>query len=115
MDGCDAGTICQIPKLTRAQVRKLLEKESTELEVTKSLLNLLHNIVVVGSVPVSGTQKAFFDSNAVLVLGLLGRRSLKWKRTLLLKDIAIVINIAASCPTVAGSSLRKTASTNSAN
>jgi hypothetical protein len=113
MDGCDAKVIAQIPRLPRGQVRQLLKRESSDLEVTKSLLNLLFNIVTVGSLPVTGTQKAFFDEHAGLVLELLGRRSLKWKKEQLEKEIGLVINIAASCPTVVGSLSPKTASTSS--
>ncbi len=113
MDGCDAEIIKQIHRLPRAKVRQLLTKESSDLEVSKSLLNLLFNIVIVGSLPVTVTQKAFFDQHSDLVHELLGRRSLKWKKAQLEKDIGLVLNIAASCPTVVGSSSQKTASTSS--
>jgi hypothetical protein len=115
MEGCDVKVIAQIPRLPRAQVRKLLREESSDLETTKSLLNLLFNIVSVGSVPVSATQKAYFDQHADLVLELLGRRSLSWKKALLEKEIGLVINVAASCPIAGGLSSQKTASNSSVN
>ena len=115
MEGCDVKVIEQIPRLPRSRVRQLLKEESSDLEITKSLLNLLFNIVSVASVPVSRTQKAYFDQHADLVLALLGRRSLKWKKAQLEREIGLVLNIAASCPTAGGSSSLKTASTNSDN
>ncbi len=115
MEGCDVELISKIPRIPRAGVRKLLTSESPKLEVTKSLLNLLYNIVTVGSVPVSVTQKTYFDQHSEIVLELLGKGSLKRKKTILEKDEALVINIAASCPTVAGSSSQKKALTNSVN
>lgn len=105
MEGFDIETIALIPRISRQQVSRLVQNEPSSLPVTKSLLNLLYNIVQVGSVPVSQTQKAYLDSHSELVLALLTKtRSLKWKKTQLERNPALVINIAASCPTVAGSS-----------
>lgn len=116
MDGCATEIISTIRSLSRPQIRKLLQSETKELEVTKSLLNLLYNIIVVGSVPVSPTQKSFFDEHVDVTLHLLGKRSsLKSKKKLLEDNLEFVINIATSCPTVAGSSSLKTVSNNSVN
>ncbi len=114
MEGCDVQLISNILRIPRPKVRKLLQKESSELEVTKSLLNLLYNIVVIGSVPVSQTQKDYLDRHSDIVHDLLGNRSLKWKKAALEKDPALVLNIAASCPTAVGSSSQKTLSNSSA-
>ena len=103
MEGCDVEIISQILRVARPQVKKILKGESNKYEITKSLLNLLHNIVVVGSLPVSKTQRAYFDSNAELVLQLLSSsKSLTWKKSVFETNTPIVLNIAASCPTVAG-------------
>lgn len=116
MEGCAVDTVSRIPRVPRGGVKGIIQSESKQLEVTKSLLNLLENAIVVGSIPVSATQRAFFDANTVLILNLLSKRkSLTWKKAALAKNIALVINIAALCPTVAGSSLPKTASTSSSN
>jgi hypothetical protein len=104
MEGLDIDRICRIPQLSKPDIRKLLKAESTELEVTVSLLNLLHNIVRVGSVSVSRTQKDFLDKNSALVLQLLSKnRSISWKKSQLETNIPLVITIAGSCPTIAGS------------
>ena len=99
-NGCLCKVIAQFPKLPRATVEKALVEESSDREITKSLLNLLHNAVYVGSVPVSRTQQDFFESHKELVIDLLGSaKSLKWKRAALQANIPLVINIAASYPT----------------
>ena len=111
MDGCAVDVISKFTKISRTKVHKFLKTESKSLEVTKSLLNLLYNIVVVGSLPVSKTQKVFFDQNSKIVLNLLGTtKSLRWKKQVLEDNIPLVLNIATSCPTAVGSSSPKTAS-----
>lgn len=104
MNGCDVSAISRIAKTPRAQVSSILKSESSQNEVTKSLLNLLYNAVIVGSLPVSVTQKSFFDNNSLLVHNLLDNsKSIKVKKELLQKHPSLVINIASLCPTVAGS------------
>ncbi len=103
MEGCAVDLVSRLLQVSRPDVRRMLKNESRQLELTKSLLNLLHNIVIVGSVPVSPTQKAFFDAHSNLVLSLTSKsKSLKWKKDQLEKNVALVLNIAASCPIVAG-------------
>ena len=104
MDDFDLDLVTKIPNISRNEVLKLLHKESEQLPLTTSLLNLLHNIVIVGSVAVSESQKEYFDSHADLVLKLLNPKiDIFWKKRQLEKDISLVLNIATSCPTVAGS------------
>ena len=103
LEGCLCDAVSRLPHLNRSQVLQVLQGESKDLEITKSLLNLLHNIVRVGSVPVTKAQKDFFDSHAQLVLGLLNAtKPLKWKKAALEANLPLVVNIAASCPTAAG-------------
>jgi hypothetical protein len=104
MDGVDVDAIRKIQSSDRHQVKQILKGESRQLEVTKSLLNLVHNIVRVGSVPVSAHQRAFLDKNADLVLRLLNKKtSLKAKKDILESHPSLVLNIAASWHTVDGS------------
>ena len=113
MDGVDVETICLIGQLKKVQVKSLLESESRELEVTKSLLNLVHNLVVVGSLPVSQTLRLFLDEHAETVHQLLAStKSLKSKKALLIANIPLVINIASSCPFPVSSSFPKSATRN---
>lgn len=98
MDGCLVERLSMLAKSSPSQVKQILVGESANLEITKSILNLLHNIVVVGSVPVSTTQREFLDSNTKLVLDLLSRRkTLQSKRQILLKNPNLAIAISASC------------------
>lgn len=103
MEGCAVGRVSEISQAPRRKVRRIIESESDLLEVTKSLLNILYNIIIVGSIPCTTTQRSFFDKNADLVLQLLSRaRPLHWKKQALQENISLVINIAASCHTVDG-------------
>ena len=104
MEGCVVGRVAEISRAPRRQVKRILDSESDQLEVTKSLVNILYNIVIVGSVPPSATQRAFFDKHADIVFQLVSRsRALHWKKEALRENISLVINISASCHTVAGS------------
>lgn len=103
MDGC-LESISVFQKLSKRQVGAILLNESSQFEVTRSLLNLLHNIVLVGSVPASQEQKKIIDKHADLVWLLLSdSKSLKWKRKVFADNIDLVNCISASCPTIAGS------------
>ncbi len=95
--------IRQFPDLPKRKIRQILHSESSRLEVTKSLLDLVYNIVVVGSVPVAPVQKEYLDKHSDLVWHLLHTsKSLSSKKTLLEANIPLVVAIAASCPTVVG-------------
>ena len=103
MEGIDVELVGSLNQISRNQVKRLLRIETPQLELTKSLLNLLHNIVRVGSVNVTPTQRKFFDKHSDLVLGLLSKsKSLRWKKAQLEQNIPLVLNIAASCPRVVG-------------
>ena len=104
MEGCAVGRVADITRVPRRQVKRILDSESDQLEVTKSLVNILYNIVIVGSVPPTETQRAFFDKHSDIVFQLVSRsKALYWKKEALRENISLVINIAASCHTVAGS------------
>ena len=103
MEGFEHKTIEGIQRASPVQIRQILRNETRDLEVTKSLINLLHNIVRVGSVPVTEAQRIYFDENSDIVLRLLNRKvSITWKKEALTKNLGLVRNIAASCPPVAG-------------
>lgn len=103
MEGCEVGRVSEISRIPRRQVKRIIESESDQLEVTKSLLNILYNIVIVGSILPTVSQRAFFNKHSEIVLELVSRsRPLHWKKQVLQESISLVINIAASCHTVAG-------------
>ncbi len=104
MEGIDIDSVRRLTSVPRKDVKRILAGESKQLEVTKSLVNLLHNIIRVGSVPVSTTQRTYFDKHADKVWSLLSKTtSLHQKKKTLESNIDLVLNIAASCPTVDGS------------
>ena len=98
MDNCDV-IVASFPKLSKRKVLTILTSEGSQRPVTKSLLNLLYNIVIVGSLPVSRLQKTFLDHHSDLVLDLLSSsKSLAWKKAALEANVKLVLHIAASCP-----------------
>jgi hypothetical protein len=101
MDGIDREAIAGIVKSSPSEVKSIIKQESSQLEVTKSLLNILHNLIRVGSIPVEDYKRSFFDSHSELILDLLSsKRSLKWKKGTFERNPIVVINIATSWPTV---------------
>ena len=101
MEGVEVDVIRKIARGTRAEAVTILQEEGAELKTTKSLLNILHNLVEVGSIPVTERKRAFFNERAQFVWELLSaKRSLAWKKRALEANIAVVINIATSCPIV---------------
>ena len=91
--------VLRMRNASRAQIRLELRNESRAREVTKALLNLLYNIVVVGSVPISAAGKSFLDRNSAMVLALISKsRPLWWKKIQLMRLGSFVRVIAAACP-----------------
>ena len=77
----------------------VLDSESKRLEVTKSVLNVLHNIVQVRNITLTERQKANFANHSKVVKEIFKRRQLRAKKHLLLKNPELVRLIAGSCPT----------------
>ena len=92
-------------KLSKAGVRKVLRSEGADLPITRSLLDLLFNIVYVKSLPQSETQAIFFANNKALVERLLKYstdRPPKWAKLIFETNTPLVYTIVDSCPTVGG-------------
>ena len=104
IENCLGDVVSKFPRLPPYKVREILKSESPDFEITKSLLNLLHNIVEVGSLPVSKRQRQFLDDHPEAVLRLLNpESSLQYRRSSLENYISLAQVIAESCPTAAGS------------
>lgn len=101
MEGCLCEVLSKFSTYSRIQIRDTLYSESRQLEITKSILNVLHNIVVVKSIEVTRTQKDYFDKKEQLVWELLSTKSLKSKKTILESNPDLVACIAYSCPKAA--------------
>ena len=98
MEGCLCDVLSKFSSYSRAQIIHTISSESRELEITKSILNVLHNIVLVKSIEVTRTQKDFLDKEAELVWHLLSKDSLKSKKAILESNPDLVACIAYSCP-----------------
>ena len=99
MQGCDVEIVNKIRRLSPKKVSAYLRNESKTLFVTKSLLNLVYNAVVVGSIPVSRIQRQILDENSSIVWQLIStKRSIAWKKRLLVRNPNLVLTIAALCP-----------------
>ena len=98
MDGIDFGAVRRLTNLGAQEVVRLLNDDK-DFRLTKSLTNLLYNIVSVGSVRVSRLQKEYFEQFTMPVLDLLSsKRSLLHKKKLLQRHPDLVFRIAESCP-----------------
>jgi hypothetical protein len=103
MEDFDREQVGLIAQASLAQVADILKAEPPTLPITKSLIQLLYNIVVVGSVPINDRRRAFFDRYTNQVLTLLSSgRSLERKKVVLVNHPELARNIAAGCPLLAG-------------
>lgn len=99
MEGVNVSLVIGLSKASRqAAKRLLLSDKHPEFTLTRSLLNLLHNAVLVGSLPTTEHQKSRLDANRSLVWKLLSpRKSLTWKRDSLAAHPSLAIIIASTC------------------
>ena len=85
--------------LSPERVILLPQSESRHLELTKSLLNLLHNIVIVESVEASDNQKIVIDYHEPIIWKLLDdTTNLTAKKRLFERNVDLVQALAESCP-----------------
>ena len=76
-----------------------MQSEGEQLELTKSLLNILYNIVTVRSIDPHPGERPVFENNADLIWYLVRPSvEVKNKKPLLLANIPLVLAIAKSCP-----------------
>ena len=102
MDGCRSDILTSLAHATEEQIVVAIETETKYLEVTKSVLNVLYNIVSIGSIPISGATKSYLDNNSDLVLDLVSKsKPLWWKRQQLKRNPALAKIVAKTCPTAA--------------
>lgn len=102
MEGCNVPILAQLANASASIIRSTLKSDDYTFEVTKSLVNVLYNLVIVGSIPADSYTKSFLDRKAQLVLALVSRsKPLWWKHQQLIHNPALVQVIAKSCPNVA--------------
>ena len=101
MDGIVCSEVGALPRLSPERLRLILlsESSSSNMNLTKSVINLLYNIVHVQSIIPSGAQKRVLEEHEEIVWSLLDKRlPLHIKRQLLAEHATLVIAIAESCP-----------------
>ena len=103
MDGVLVDTVRRLRLLNHEEIAEVLANESSNLEITKSLLNILFNICFTRAVPLTRRQRALFKDYDKLAVELLtGARkqsaALRDKKRLLQRNPALVKLIAETCP-----------------
>lgn len=104
MLGCLTKTVQELRRLPPSGIVSVLRSESSRLEVTKSLLNILFNICLSKSIRLSERLKRAFAAEEPLILRLLegvkssGTQGLGRKKQLLLRRPELVRLIASACP-----------------
>ena len=98
MDNCLTKELRSFSLLSPHLILSIIKAEGRDLEITKSLLNLLYNIVVVQSIEASTDQKKLFEQKEQLIWNLLDSSiSLLTKKKLLEKNLDLTASIAKSC------------------
>lgn len=93
--GVEVSAICKIAHSTPETVKRLLRADSGEFPVTKSIINILHNIRLVGSIPVTKAQKRYLNNQESVVAFLLNdSHSINKLRSKLVANPKLVIFIA---------------------
>ena len=99
MDGCDSTVMNRLARMADHQAVAAIKGDSPDFRLTKSLLNLLYNTVVVGSVRYTRVQKEIIDTNKDLVWRLLDRNiPVARKRNLFARNPAFAVALAGICP-----------------
>lgn len=102
-EGCLVPAVKALRHLSGSQIKKVLKTESRNLEITKSLLNILHNIVNSGYIRIGYRKRKFFEDYTQTVLFLTSKKvSIVQKKKILLKNVAIISAIANTCLSIAG-------------
>lgn len=106
MAGCLLSAVRDLSGLSDSQVSQVLNSESSQLEITKSLLSVLYNICLDRNIPLSPTLKSEFKRYNTEVVKLLQGASSKLNQTrdvvakkkLLTKRPGLVRLISKACP-----------------
>jgi hypothetical protein len=99
MEGCLTASVKSLKKSTDQFIIEVLRAESRAFEITKSLLNILYNLCVVGSIRLSKRLKDLFRPFSEEVVRLLSEQlTLRIKQQILLQTPALCRLIAEACP-----------------
>lgn len=99
MEGCCLSIVKRIRSISRREISELLRGESEKHEVSKTILNILWNIVYSKALVLSDKNKANFQRHSALLRELSSKKTaFASKRHLLIKNPAAVKVIAQACP-----------------
>jgi hypothetical protein len=98
MDGCLTEDLAAISLLSPQRAFYVLQSEGPKFELTRSLLNVLYNLVKVQSLEPSPSQRKALETHEAIVWPLLSPRiSLQKKKALFEENISLAIAVAESC------------------
>lgn len=92
------GVVHSLTRLSDKEIVRVLEAETFRREVSKSVANILLNIVQVGSISLSKRQKQEFKALEHLVVTFLNLETLKSRRLLFIQNPQLVRSVASACP-----------------
>lgn len=73
--GVDVRIICVLAHTSKDSVPNIIKNESDEYEITKSIINILYNLRIVGSIPINKSQKRYLESEEKTVRFLLNTKN----------------------------------------
>ena len=98
MDVCVSSELLGLYLLNTHQIKLILKEDGQDFALTKSIINLLYNLISVQSIEASQSQRQVIEDKEDLVWQLLDPRiGIKSKKSLLLKNIPLVQVILESC------------------
>ena len=93
----------KIAKSNKSQIVKMLRHESSDSEVTKSIVNILYNLDE-GVISIPYRVQQYLEQNDTIVKKLLKKSNMSTftKQKLLIANPMFAFNIAAACPPTVG-------------
>lgn len=99
MDLIVCSDVGSFPRLSDRRLKLLLLSDTSRLELTKSIVNILYNIVHSRAAVTTAAQKRVLEQYETLVWQLLDPlHSLQQKKRILVNNTRLVKAIAQSCP-----------------
>lgn len=99
MEGCLVATVRSLRQLGAERVLQVLQAESSRMEITKSILNILFNICFTKAVVLTQKQKKLFKAYDQQCIQLLSNEyNLAEKKQMLIRAPDLIQLIAQTCP-----------------
>ena len=99
MEGCSSRLLNAFKDLSDYQIHALLKTDAPDLLLTKSLVNLLYNLLVVQSLETPPDQRKSFEAAAKQISAILDAgANLPLANRLLATNVSVARLIASVCP-----------------